>query len=188
MHGNHIHITLAQNQRVLFAVFGKVQGKQLVGLFVHQRVAGVDILGLAVIQHAAAKGDHIAPHINNGGHDPVAEVVIIPFLPFSGQPGVYQFCRLVALGTHMLEQCVPLIGGKTQTKMIDRGGTQCTTDIIIIAHLALRGQQHAMVKASGLSVHLQDPATPFGQRVVKSLLGHLQPCPLGQGLNCVQIV
>lgn len=78
--------------------------------------------------------------------------------------------------------------GKAQTKMIDRGGTQCTTDIIIIAHLALRGQQHAMVKASGLSVHLQDPATPFGQGVVKALLGHLQPCPLGQGLNCVQIV
>ena len=102
-----------------YAVFGKVQGKQLVGLFVHQRVAGVDILGLAVIQHAATKGDHIAPHVNNGGHNPVAKVVIIPFLPFSDQPGVHQFCRLVALGAHMLDKAKRYMEDKAKAQNDD---------------------------------------------------------------------
>ena len=43
---------------------------------VHHRLGAVDVLGLRVIQHAAAKGDDSPAHIDDGYHDAVAEDIV----------------------------------------------------------------------------------------------------------------
>src|SRR5699024_11588380 len=76
VHADDVHVALAQDVPLGGGLFGHVEGEQRAGLFVDHRFGAVDVLGLGVVQHAAAKSDDVAPHVDDGHHDPVAEDIV----------------------------------------------------------------------------------------------------------------
>ena len=78
LHTDHVHVALAQHEPPGGTALGDLQREYRVRLVVDQRFRAVDVFGLGVIQHAAAKGNDVAPQIKNGGHHPLPEQAVDP--------------------------------------------------------------------------------------------------------------
>ena len=59
LHADDVHIALAQHEPPGRTALGDLQRKYRVRLVVDQRFRAVDVFGLGVIQHAAAKGNDV---------------------------------------------------------------------------------------------------------------------------------
>ena len=116
---NNIDIALDQDEIVLFGLFGQVHTKQIFPLIEDYGFVGVEILGLGIVQHTAAKANHIAPHINDGEHQAVAETVVDSAVLLTNQVCVLQFLVGIALFPHSIHQCIPGIGRKANSKLGD---------------------------------------------------------------------
>ena len=77
MQRDGVHIAFHEDQRFFFGVLGEVETEDAEALFIDRRIGGVDVLGLAVVQHAAAEGHHVAAHVDDGHDDAAAEIVVI---------------------------------------------------------------------------------------------------------------
>ena len=60
MHGDHIHVALAEDVPMGSAPLCDLEREHRVRLVVDQRLGAVDVLGLGVVQHTAAEGDDVA--------------------------------------------------------------------------------------------------------------------------------
>ena len=76
VHGDDIHVALAENQVVFFAPPGQIQGIQIAPFVEYLCVRGIDILGLAVSQDTSSESDHPASDILDREHDAVPESVM----------------------------------------------------------------------------------------------------------------
>ena len=60
MHGDDIHVALAEDVPMGGAPLCDLEREHRVRLVVDQRFGAVDVLGLGVVQHTAAEGDDVA--------------------------------------------------------------------------------------------------------------------------------
>ena len=76
MHGNDIHVSLAEDQMIRLCPPGKIERVQVAAFVKDHGVRGVDVLGLCVSQDTAAEADHAPPHILDREHDSVKKTVV----------------------------------------------------------------------------------------------------------------
>ena len=93
------------------------------GFFIDERVRGVDVFRLGIIEHAAAESNHITAQVNDGDHHPVAEVVIAGsaavFIAAARKVGVYKFRFGIALLPHVTQEPIPSVRRTAKPKMAD---------------------------------------------------------------------
>ena len=89
-------------------------------LFIDQRIGGVEVFGLAVVEDTAAEADDPAAQVDNRIDHPVAKLVIIAAPPPSDRHiGQLQLFRAKALSPQMLEKGVPRIGRISEAEPAD---------------------------------------------------------------------
>ena len=76
VHGNDVHVALTEDQVILLAAAGQIQGVQIPPLVEDLRIRRIDVFGLAVAENSSAETDHPAPGILNGKHNAVPEPVV----------------------------------------------------------------------------------------------------------------
>lgn len=95
---------------MLLGLFGDVERKKCVGLVVDHRFGAVDVLGLGIIQHAAAERNDRAAHINDRHHDAVAEDrVQVAALTAAYQAGMLELIVLKAAALVVVDKAEALI-------------------------------------------------------------------------------
>ncbi|TSE23007.1 hypothetical protein Taqua_01934 [Tepidimonas aquatica] len=116
---HHVHVAFHHQRAAGLAdgLAGLEEAVQFLALVKQRRFRGVEVFGLAAVEHAPAKADHLALDVADGEHDAVAEAVVAA-------------CAAVALvgGHHQptLHQPFVLVVGKDggQKAPLRRGVTQ----------------------------------------------------------------
>ena len=77
MQGDGIHVAFHQNQVALLTLLRQIQSEEVLALVKNQGFRGIEVFGSLVIlfHDATAESDYIAPHIDDGKHQPVPEPV-----------------------------------------------------------------------------------------------------------------
>ena len=110
MQRHHVQIALAQDDVGALGLFGQIQAVEHPALAVGGRVGGVHVFRLGVVDDPAAEAHHVAPHIDDRQHQPVAELVVDPSSPARHrQSRGHQLLFGEALFAHGAQQRVPLI-------------------------------------------------------------------------------
>ena len=192
LHADDVHIALAQHEPPGRTALGDLQREYRVRLVVDQRFRAVDVFGLGVIQHAAAKGDDVAPQIKDGGHHPLPEQAVDPpgRTALEQTTGV-QLLLIVALVAQKLIQGLPVVGGIAQAEPDDGLVVQTAPSPVGtgLPGLLHSGVEAGMEKPCRLLVHGQDAAAHPAGLVV--LLGLRHPGPGRQHLDgflCTDVV
>ena len=76
MHGDHIHITFAQDQIWLSGCTSHIQPIQVTAFVKDLCLRGIQVLGLSISHDPAAKTNHPVIHIHNWENNSVPEFVI----------------------------------------------------------------------------------------------------------------
>ena len=156
---------------------------------VDQRFRAVDVFGLGVIQHAAAKGNDVAPQIKNGGHHPLPEQAVDPpgRTALEQTTGV-QLLLVVAFVAQKLIQGLPVVGGIAQAEPDDGLVVQAAPSPVGtgLPGLLHGGVEAGMEKPCRLLVHGQDAAAHPAGLVV--LLGLRHPGAGRQHLDGLRVV
>ena len=116
--GDHVDVALHQHQVGPLGALGEVEGVDQPALVEHHGLRGVQVLGpLHPRQDAAGEAHHIPPHIDDGEHEPGAELVVdAAVFPSHRQARVDEFHLAVALFREGPCQAVPLVGGGPQAE------------------------------------------------------------------------
>ena len=125
------------------------------------------------------------PVIDDGKHEPVAEVVVEPaVLPYPGKPCVHQLPVGEAPGLHGVGEALPAVRGEAQAEGLDH------LHDAPLAHIGLAGgagggPELIVEKPRRLPVQGQHPLPPVSAGI-RRLLRHLRPRPPGQELHRVR--
>ena len=77
MHGDDVHVPLAENEVVCLRILGVVQRKQVVALLEHIGFGAVEVFRRRVgSKRPTAEGDDIAARVENREHHTVDELVV----------------------------------------------------------------------------------------------------------------
>ena len=189
LHADDVHIALAQHEPPGRTALGDLQREYRVRLVVDQRFRAVDVFGLGVIQHAAAKGNDVSPQIKNGGHHPLPEQAVDPpgRTALEQTTGV-QLLLIVALVAQKLIQGLPVVGGIAQPEPDDGLVVQAAPSPVGtgLPGLLHSGVEAGMEKPCRLLVHGQDAAAHPAGLVVLLRLRH--PGPGRQHLDGLRVV
>ena len=187
MQRHHIDVALHQNDIGLLGLFRKVHTKEIFPLVEDQGLVGVEILGLGVIQHPAAKADHIAPDIENGEHQPVAETVVNSAVFLTHQVCIPQLLIRIPLLAHGIHKGIPGIGGKADAKPGDCGFCQTPLLHIRETFCAHRGKKLLVEEAACLFHQRPQALLMAVTALVLLILRHFHACPLGKGTDCIRV-
>ena len=191
MDGDGVHIPFSEDQFPLPRRLGKAKGKEAAAFFIHHRVVGVQILGLAVIQHPAAEGDDVAPNVDDRKHHPVAEAVVQPAF-FSPLHHIrrHQFLFGVTPVQQVVFQIIPPRQSVTQAEMPDGAWAELTAFQVFQSRPSLRLGEIIEKVPGRQPVDFQHPVAQPQGLVVLSLLRHRHALHLGQktdGVGVIQI-
>ena len=116
--GDGVHIALHQDQIAQLGLLRHIQGKQVLPLVENLRFRGIQVFRRGIVHDPAAEADDVAPDIDDGEHEPVAEPVVkIPvFLGDRHQARTLQLLIRIALGPHGLAEAVPAVGGEADAE------------------------------------------------------------------------
>ena len=200
MQGNHIEIALHHHGPVVAAdgIGGPIEPEEVLALLEHLRFWGIEVLGLATIEAAAAKADDAALAIADRHHHPVAEavveatavgglaraVLVTAALLTMALAGHHQARRLEQLRrqplhlAQVVEQPIPALRGVAQAEALNRDLTEAPAVLEI-------GQGRGPLARAQLAA---EPAGRQGQGTMELLpAGELlaQPLLLGtiEGFN-----
>ena len=187
MQRHHVQVALAEDDVGALGLFGQIQAVQHAALTVCKCFGGVHILGLGLVQHAAAKAHHIAAHVDNGQHQTVAELVIEAAVFIFHHQACADELRLgKALLGHGREQRIPTVGRGTHTEAHGHGAGDLAAVEIGTHGGALLALQHLVVEPRGGLVQLQHTAAQL-LRAVAVILGDGHIDALGQKTDGIGI-
>ena len=186
MEGDDVNVALAENEVGPLGLLGKVDAIEIAALAVDDGFGGVHILGLALVQHPAAEGHHISPHVNDREHEPGAEFVIEPALLVAHHQSRGQQIRLgVALLLHGGEQAVPAVQGGSQAEVHGGLPADLPAGQIVPRRPAGGGGEVLVEPAGRVLVQRQHPLAAAGLLPVRVVRRDLHVHPLGQQLHRV---
>ena len=190
VHRDHIHISLAQDQPALLGGFGEVEREQLVCLFEHRRVGGVEILGLGIVQYPPAERDHIAAHIDDGDDDAFAENIEQPsvFLAALRQKSGLQLFVAKSLLAQRVNQKVKSAGRPSQPEVANGAVGVAAAVVIIQRLLAFGGVERLVIQSRGFPVGFQHTGAQPRRSVVLRRVRQPHAYPPRQQLHRVHIV
>ena len=152
---------------------------------IHGCLRGIHVLGLGVIDDAAAKAHHLAPMVEDGQHQAIAELIVKPAI-FIGdnQARRQKFLLTISPPRHLLQKPIPRVGGSAHTEVHRHLAGNPPLFQIVADSLALLGQQHFVVPPRRFLVQLQQAlALPLGTLVAAVALWHFHARPLGEELH-----
>src|SRR5690606_25896429 len=126
-----IDITLDDEQsRELHAALAHfVHPVEFAALVEQRRLGRIEVLRLALADHAPAEGDHAPARIADREHQPVAEAVVmafavadLPALAFDDEPEFGELADLAGIAPEAAQHVVPGIGRKTELEASHRFG------------------------------------------------------------------
>ena len=188
---DHVHVPLHHDEVGKLHALLQIQAVQVVPLVIDGRVAGVDVFGLAVVQHPAAEAQHLAPHPQDGIDKPVPVGVVHPagVGVLHQQPRVQQLLFGKALGREMLHQIVPALRRVADAEAEDDILDQAPPLGVVSARLAVRPQKLLAVEPGRRLVGRVKPL-PIGpepqELPIILLLGQLHVGPLSEELHRLQ--
>ena len=120
MHGNDIHVALAQNNVSLPGGSRKIQSVEVPALVKNRSFRGIQVFRSPVPHHSAAEPDYPVIDILNGKNHPVPELVIHAMLFIH----IAQSCLMnellgIAFAAQILHQVIACLIGKAKTKLFD---------------------------------------------------------------------
>ena len=121
---NGVHVALREDDKALLTLFDDIHGEKVSSFIKNNCLRGIKILGRGVVHDPSAEADDVAPDVDDGKHQAVAEAVIEGafFLVFQHQTGLQQFLLGIAFGCHGVQQGAPGVGRKAQSEPRHRGG------------------------------------------------------------------
>ena len=91
VHGDHVHISLAEDLVGGLGSFGDMKAVQIPALVKYFCLGGIEIFGLGIPHHSAAEADDLPAHIHDRKHDPVPELVMHASLFVEGRDACFQY-------------------------------------------------------------------------------------------------
>ena len=188
MQGDNIHIALGQNKIAALCRLGKVERKQVAALVEDRRLGRIEVLGLGVVQHAPAKRDHVAAHIDDWEHHAVTEPVVnTPLFAAADKARVHQLVARVALGDHCVHERMERIRRIAKAEPIHRAAGQAAADKILLRRAVFRLPQGIIEKPRRiLTERVQPLAVARRLAVGLALLGHLHARARGEEAHRVR--
>ena len=120
VHGDDIHVSLADDQVILSGLSGNVQAVKVTALVKNFRLRRVQIFGFCIAHNTSAKSDHPVIHIHNGKHDTVPELVVHAISLIRGKkPGFFQNGIRISFSLQIPVQAVCIFAGIAQAKTLD---------------------------------------------------------------------
>ena len=125
MHGDDVHVPLAQDLVRRLRSFGNVQSVQVPALVENLCLGRVEVLGLCVPHDAPAETDHLSPHVHDGEDDAVPEFVVhSPLLVEGGDARLEDHVVGKALAAQVGAQVISRTVGVPQAEIAHRGRIQ----------------------------------------------------------------
>ena len=108
---DNVHIPFYHDDIAELFSLQQMQAIQVVALVIQERIPGVQILGLGIIQHPAPESQHLTVYALNGEDQPVSIYIVgAAFFPVQHQqPCVFQFFLAVARLHKMVLQQIPAL-------------------------------------------------------------------------------
>ena len=189
--GNGIHIALCEDDALFPALFCHIEGKQILPLIENDGFGGIEVLGFGVIQHPAAEADDIAPDIDDGEHESVAEGIInrALLLMLLGKTCRKQFFLGEALCRHGIDKARPCIGSVAKTEIDDRIAGKAAFGNIIQSRFCRRCGKLAVEKTGRFLAQGPKPLLSLIGGAIGIILRDLKSRPLGKmphGIGIVQ--
>ena len=175
MHGNNVHVTLAENEPPGSALLGDLQSEHGIRLVIDQCLGAVDILGFGIVQHTPAKGNDVAPQVKDGGHHPLPEQAVDSArLAALEQAAGIQLLLVVPLIAQILVQPLPVIRCIAQPEPDDGLVVQTAPPPVGpgLPGFLDRGVQAGVEVPRGFFVHGKDAAAQTARLVVLLRLRH----------------
>ena len=169
MHGNNVHVTLAENEPPGSALLGDLQCEHGIRLVVDQCLGAVDVLGFGIIHHTPAKGNDVAPQVKDGGHHPLPEQAVDPArLAALEQAAGIQLLLVVPLIAQILVQPLPVVRCIAQPEPDDGLVVQTAPPPVGpgLPGFLDRGIQAGVEVPCGFLVHGKDAAAQTARLVV----------------------
>ena len=185
MQRHHVQVTLAQDHVGPLGLFGQVQAVEHPAFAVRHRFGGVHVFRLRLVDHAAAEAHHVAPHVDDRQHQPVAELIVqSAVFPVDHQPGGKQLLLGEALVRHSAEQRVPLVQRSAHAEAHRDTPPYLPLVQIRLHRRTLRKLQLVVVPPRRRAVQLQHPPPqPVGVAAGLVLRRQRDVGPLGQELH-----
>ncbi len=187
MHGNHIHITLAQYDVARTGAFGKIKAVKIPALVKNHRFLGIQVLGLSLSHHPAPETDYPVVGILDGKHYPVPELVPgSVFFIESRKPRLAQQLVRVTLVFQIFRQIVAGHIGKSQPEPVYGIVRQLPPFQIPVPCLSFFRAELIVKIFCRFFVDLKElcaPALPLFRFLVKFRLGELNARPLRKLLH-----
>ena len=181
MQRHHVQIALAQDHVGSFRLFGQIQPVQHPPLAVYRRFGAVHVFRLRFVDDTAAEAHHVAPHINDRQHQPVAELIVKPAgLVGHDQSRGQQLLLGIAFCGHGPQQGVPAVRRRPHAE--PHGDLPLDGPFVEVSPYcrAVAALQHIVVPAGRIAVQGQQSlAQPVGVGG-RPVLRHLHVDPLGQ--------
>ena len=178
MAGDGVHGPLADDDIGAFRFLGQVHGVEELPLGEDQSLGGVDIFCLGVlVQGPAGKADHVAPQVDLGEHDPVAEAVVDVFavlLGDGGQVGGDQLLLGVALLGHGRQEAVEIVRSEADAEFDHGGPVQAAPKQIGSGGLSGVEFQRFVIVAGRVLAELPKPLLFLILALVAFILGNLK--------------
>ncbi|MPM42676.1 hypothetical protein SDC9_89345 [bioreactor metagenome] len=161
MEGYYVDVPLTQNDIGPFGLLRQIQRIELPAFAVYRRFGGVHILRLRVVQHPSAKSNHIPPHVDDGEHQAVSELIVdAAVLVLDRQASGQQLRLRISPVRHGGDQGVPLVQRRSQSES-DRRGLSDLPPVQIIPHRpALRLMEHLVIEPGRVPVQIQQALAP----------------------------
>ena len=188
MQRHHIKVAFAQDHVGTLGLFRQIQAVQHPALAVHRRFGAVHVFRLRLVNNAAAEAHHIAPHVDDRQHQPVAELIVkAAALVGHDQSGGQQLLLGVAPAGHGAQQRVPAVRRRAHTEPhSDLPGDGALVEVCPHRR-AVGALQHVVVPPGRVTVQRQQSLTqPVGVGGFP-ILRHLHVDPLGQKADGVGI-
>ena len=134
MHGNHVHITLTEDQIILSRGSCHIQTVQIPAFIKNLRLRRVQIFRFSVSHHAPAKTDHPVIDVHDRKNHTVPEFIIhSPSLVRIKQSGFPQKLIRISLCLHIFIKVIAVLVGISKTEFLDRLLAQTSACEILIS-------------------------------------------------------
>ena len=193
MHGDDIHISLAEYHIFRATCSRYIQSKEIPALLENGCIRGIQIFRSVIVHSSAAEGYHIMKVIyyrENYSPSKIIEIMYTPVLfAFSAEEGYFQFLVRKAAGKHMTTQCVKGFRSVAKPESLYCRRSNLAPLEIFPCRLTSLCKKHLMKESRRLLIERIEPCAQGKLAFVRgTLCGHLHSRALAEKLHSGGII
>ena len=149
--GDGVHIPLGENDASRPWTSWHIEGKEILALVEDDGLGRVEVLGFGIVHHPATEADDIAPDVDDGEHEPVAEAVVVAaLLALEHKSGLIELFLGIPRFRQGIQQGRPSIGRIAQAEAGDGLTAHAPAQEILLGFLPGGGEELGTEKPGGL--------------------------------------